>query len=548
MKSGTGEANQKEIYLFYILMSLILARALYLRLSLPHIAIIDNDISGYLDPSLSYLGGRGFEIESVRGFCYPFFVLLNILLGRSIDAVALCQHMLAMIGLIMIALALIESLLCRVNYIKSVILLLGMMLIGWDKETILLEHTIRPEGLGIFFAGTIFFLLQRQLSRPGFKVYITLMTVTTLLFLVLPKFVLGGIVVILYASYSYISFRPRSIRWIKQIFILMLGYYIMGGIFIVLVGVYQYLQDRAKRVSDKYFNALLLSISLILVLAGQALVEKYFPDENSAAYFSAVNFFYINCRIIEQADDFEKWFTRDEKAAVRYAVAESKKQDKNTWPILGFDADDLTYGHVSDYIVGRYGHSIYGSVMRKALVFCFPQLMHKAIIQMRYYYEFNGSQRIPATYTLLDYDRDLRAGMSNSFDGLSTAAPEYIAKYKSEVSAYLSHDHQYIPGPSPFQTGIWQIEMRLSSILIDFAAIYIMLMLVRGKVDALVILFMVHFLTLLTIVVFHTLDIGRYSNSLFPFFAVIVILSAFRFCDGVGMVYKRASILFRMEA
>ena len=153
IKVEKGPFKPKDIA-FYIFLFGILGYALYLRISLPRIVIIDGDIGGYLNPALDFFGKKGFVFSPARGISYPVFVLINILFGISLYPVALSQHLLAIAGLILIAIAFVESL---GNIIGRCIALMVLMILGWDNEMILLEHTIRPEGLIICLTGSIFF-------------------------------------------------------------------------------------------------------------------------------------------------------------------------------------------------------------------------------------------------------------------------------------------------------------------------------------------------------------------------------------------------------
>ncbi len=207
IKVEKGPFKPKDIA-FYIFLFGILGYALYLRISLPHIAIIDGDVSGYLNSALEYFGGRDFEFSPQRGLCYTVFVLINILFGTSLYPVALSQHLLAIAGLVMIVMAFRLS---SDSMITRSIALIALMVLGWDNELILLEHTIRPEGLEIFLTGTLFFLLQRFMVRgKNDRSYLALVAIATLLFLVQVKFILAGILVIAYATYIYICGPGRN--------------------------------------------------------------------------------------------------------------------------------------------------------------------------------------------------------------------------------------------------------------------------------------------------------------------------------------------------
>jgi len=81
---------------------------------------------------------------------------------------------------------------------------------GWNKEIIFLEHTIRPEGyysIIYFIAGTVFYLLQK-LARKSCLRTIQFGFISALMFLTQPKFILGGLFIIVYATYYSLNPGP----------------------------------------------------------------------------------------------------------------------------------------------------------------------------------------------------------------------------------------------------------------------------------------------------------------------------------------------------
>ena len=129
--------------LFCSLAFLIITKSLVMRLTLPHVALMDADIKGYLNPALDFLGGGRLSADRDRGLYYQLFILLCIAVGRGISAVAFYQHMLSMIGLVLMTKALWETFDKGNELIKMVIILVGLIMIGWNREIIFLEHTIR---------------------------------------------------------------------------------------------------------------------------------------------------------------------------------------------------------------------------------------------------------------------------------------------------------------------------------------------------------------------------------------------------------------------
>ena len=254
-----------------------------------------------------------------------------------------------------------------------------------------------------------------------------------------------------------------------------------------------------------------------------------FPPSYSGPSFLAKNFFYINCKLIQQSAGFESHFTQDEKAAVRLSV--NNIDDKNVWILLGYNADKLIYGPVSDTIQSRYGLHVYEHVMLKSIVFCMPGYIKKVIRQVSFYYfGFNFNERIPHAY--FDYRQQLEYS-AVCLPGISNGVPAWKVAYGVEVSDILSKGNSYKLTSNRWTYLLWLSQMCLSSLLSVLAVIYTALTAIRGRLDIIGALFISHFLVLLTIAVVHTIDIGRYSHALFPLFVIILLLTAGHFLNYV---------------
>ena len=351
------------------------------------------------------------------------------------------------------------------------------------------------------------------------------------LILMLPKFILGGVFIISYASYKYIRTRPESTKWVRQILLLLLGAYLFGLIFIVVFLLYQYCQSQQQNGFRGKINVSLLLAALIVIVLAK-LDQDREPSSITKTFFS------INCKIIEQSAGFEHFFTVNEKETIKLGIKAIDPATKNTWPILEYSADDIMYGPVSDTIEKRYGDKIYMSIMLKSMLFCFPELMHKAIHQAIFYYDLDNSNRIPRTL-VMDVREGLESGLHN-LNSVTSASPEYLNAYRNNMASYMANRAASVLKPTLCQHYIRQIEMKLSIILILFTLIYSIVLAVMGKVDILVVLFVSHSFVLLTIVVFHTLDISRYSHSLFPIFTIINFLALERIVSALDSIIRKA--------
>jgi hypothetical protein len=485
--------------LFFCAVFLILAIALWMRLALPATANIDGDVSGYLNPALDFLGGAPLLPDRDRGLYYELFLLLFMTAGRGINAIAFCQHLLGFTGLFFMAIAFWEASGQGKSIIHMLIILGGLAIIAWNGQTIFMEHTVRPEGLAIFFAGTIFFLLQKLSSKPTVTDYAILVFLSALMFLTQPKFILAGLLMMGCGAYLYLKPGPHYLKRVKPVATCLTG------------------------------------CLLIWLFLGW----RFTQSDNSSS-FLAKNFFYINCRLIRQSAGFEKHFTNTEKDAVCFAV--NNINDKQIWPLLGYNADWMIYGPVGDTLESRYGRHVYEPVMLKSVIFCLPDFIGKIIKQGSFYY-FNTltSERIPKTY--LTYRQQLQLSL-NYMESISDGVPQWKVNYEKGVREILNGDEKFELYHNLATYLLWRVEMFLSTILAVIAAIYAIYTLYKRRPDMIAFLFTAHFLVFVTIAMVHTIDIERYSFAVFPLFAIYIVLMLMRLADwAINVSVKKLNLV-----
>jgi hypothetical protein len=153
-----------------------------LRFSLPLAPFADADYYGYLGPAIVTLSGGTFKHLISREFVYPLFVLVTLFVGGDFHALPICQHLLGLATAVFLFAAWQELLALNPSHSirdykqkpghrkfklfaaaiasECLGLLLASLYLGW-RETIFLEHTIRPEGIFPFFAATSIWLNLR---------------------------------------------------------------------------------------------------------------------------------------------------------------------------------------------------------------------------------------------------------------------------------------------------------------------------------------------------------------------------------------------------
>ncbi len=157
----------------------ILAWGAVHRFLLPLDPLMDGDCFGYLGPGLSKLTGGVFEHFIGRECVYPAFVFLNLCLFGDFRAITVSQHVLGVgtAGLLLLAwqglLAVCRapgaaardarSLVTAAAWQVPILVAADIYLAG--NQTLLIEHTIRPESVFAFMAALSIWINLRFVRR-----------------------------------------------------------------------------------------------------------------------------------------------------------------------------------------------------------------------------------------------------------------------------------------------------------------------------------------------------------------------------------------------
>jgi hypothetical protein len=134
-----------------------LALAAWLRFTLPAVPFADPDTPGYLNPGLNWLRSGVFQQTHGRPLFYPLFVALLLKATGSFSAIPLCQHVLGLgSGLLWWMLwrggvRWLPPGFCRA-WLAPFIGLAGLAVYLFGAESIVFEHSLRPEAIFPFFA------------------------------------------------------------------------------------------------------------------------------------------------------------------------------------------------------------------------------------------------------------------------------------------------------------------------------------------------------------------------------------------------------------
>lgn len=476
--------------IFACLMALLLLKCAALRLSMPAPPFIDGDVRGYLKPALRLLNGEPLKPGSARGIYYPLFTWINMYTTGSVNAIAITQHVLGIIGLLLSALAFNSLLGHEHGLLKKGLILAGIAVLGLDNDIILWEHIIRPEGLLMFMAGCIFYLLQKFYGRPTSRVFVWLQLTLALSLMLMPKFALGCLFLGVYALYRY---------W-----------------------------GRANRRVIMYT---LLAITLII--SWQSYLNR---KDQQAKYFLAKNFFYINAPTIQASQNFDKNFSANEQEAIKMAADSSLPN--SSFPLLGFNPDGAQYGPTAVIIEERFGTNIYKEVMYNSLLHCIPGLFAKAFKQASAYYSAGKNISIVAQTGRIDYKDHLEKSLLLTpfiaFPNLGICQ-NYISSLKSFIVKYKNTS----PEKVPLYFRMYAFINLLVPYILLFTAFYACYRAVMRNNTFMLLLLALHFLLLLPLTIVQTFDIARYCCSLFPFLIFIFISGLYNLLSVAINLYKK---------
>ncbi|MEP6670662.1 MAG: hypothetical protein ABJF10_16005 [Chthoniobacter sp.] len=210
---------------FHACWILILACAAWRRFSLPAEPLTDRDVWGYLSPALAKLSGGPFQQTEGRAFVYPGFVYLVISAFRSLNAITAVQHLLGLgTGLLLLVNWKAARRLLPNPLIPAVwhdIAGLGLFAIFLlCAQSIIAEHHLRPEGIAPFFAMlgfalTIRFLLAKHIDaqpRQALCYGAASLAVAFLLPLLKPSYALSSVLTTLPVWWHLFDRREKGTR------------------------------------------------------------------------------------------------------------------------------------------------------------------------------------------------------------------------------------------------------------------------------------------------------------------------------------------------
>ena len=163
-------------WLNWVALGCLLAFAAWLRFTLPAVPFADPDTYGYLNPGLTWLRSGVFEQTYARSLLYPLFVAVLLKTTGSFSAIPVCQHLLGLgSGLLWWMLwrggvRWLPPGFCRA-WLAPLIGLAGLAVYLFGAESIVFEHSFRPEAIFPFFAlahlAALFACVRRVLEGEG---------------------------------------------------------------------------------------------------------------------------------------------------------------------------------------------------------------------------------------------------------------------------------------------------------------------------------------------------------------------------------------------
>lgn len=313
---------------------LVYTAAIWFRLSLPWLPLADPDTWGYLNPALQDLAGNGFVQTQTRDLAYPLFLRTCLRITGDFGSVAVVQHFMGLLSGVVWMLAfglyltwLPLSVAGRTAAWWIAALCLGAYLC--NPATLAFETQIRPEAVfPVFALGQIAAVLEmcRARWRTGKLGSVCLAAFVSAL--------LSVICLSLKPSWGFAAGVPFLVA--------------------VIVALARAPLPMPSRASILLSSA----VALVLWIAIVPSWVRWIPETASGS-FLAGTLFTVHADIIardmhrraaeENLDAAEMKFLR--KLDTR--LAESRSQPKQTYPLLGHDADYLFYR--SDLLFGLPG-------------------------------------------------------------------------------------------------------------------------------------------------------------------------------------------------
>ncbi|HWB63767.1 MAG TPA: hypothetical protein VG603_09675 [Chitinophagales bacterium] len=471
--------------ILYFTLAAVFCTAVFLRFRLPALVFIDSDIDGYLGPAMNFLHGAKFLPLNARGLYYPLFALLCIGPTGSLNTVAVVQHCMAIAGLVFIAYTLFK-LFGKTHPVLSLLLItICVAALALCPCFIKLEHTIRPEGLILFFTGLLTLLIYRFSCRRSGYVLTALALTLVFLGFTIPKFAPGSALVIAWAFFLYLKAGDTSAQQRKKL---------------VMVN-------------------LALLMLLFLVQRGRNHADVL------SRYFVGRNFFYVNAKIIKACAG-AGIYNETQTAAIN--DLNSRIEPSPDFSLVGFDFDSHQFGATSKMIEGKYGWDIYNSILRKSLLKRPWPFITKAVKQtLTYYFSFAINKRVPVAEV---YDNNLEYQESYRLaTGLGYLSNNTINQYRCYASSVIVTMRLNSPLKTYTDRFIYKPLFLVTPFIFIISLGFAIMLLLQKGWNTLFILLLIQSSTVFTVGFIHSFDINRYGHTLFPVFIIICIIGFYYF-------------------
>ena len=136
---------------YWILLCIIIALGISLRLFLPQLPISDADTDEYLSPAVEMVF-TGHSTPTYRDFLYPSFLTAVLMLTENLYAIVLIQHLSGIMAAMLVVTIIFRLRIflpfgSAFDWSTRAVALLAACGLLFSQFTILMEHSIRPEGL-----------------------------------------------------------------------------------------------------------------------------------------------------------------------------------------------------------------------------------------------------------------------------------------------------------------------------------------------------------------------------------------------------------------
>lgn len=299
-----------------IMYGIIFVIAAFLRFGINNPPLLlDPDFSGYLEPALQLMNGKEFGL-TIRSYPYPLFCFGILSMFKHIDAILYVQHILALITLICSFLFL-EKLIDKTSIvkIKEVVCFLGIIFIVacfWYGNIIVLEKTLRPEGIVLPTLFLVFYLLYQYYQASKNHIY---------------SFV--RLISLVFVSLILAYLHPR----------MSLAFY-----FTVFIVIGHFLYFSNYRFQSKVIATIVLAlVSCVVIIPELYLIKNYEENTNTFAY---KQFYFSNLYGINEAmDQGESILSDFDKTTMKEIITETLNNSsfEKSFPILKYDLDVPQY-------------------------------------------------------------------------------------------------------------------------------------------------------------------------------------------------------------